>query len=142
MIVSGARWRRWEKEYIEPQLRAYFLWPYPNRTIVTNTFAVQDRGPAACGRYAVLVGQLFVEEEGSVEETLARLRDLFSGDTLANDERVVDLVPVVLTVAVQRGCGDPDDSGYASDGEKPAITSQISTTVQRVIGVVVLPHPS
>ena len=70
-----------------------------------------------CGRYAVLVGRLFVEEEGSVEATLARLRDLFniSGDTFANDERLVDLVPVVPTVAVQRG---GDDGGYASDDEK------------------------
>ena len=37
------------------------------------------------------------------------MRDLFSGDTLANNERVVDLVPV------QRG---GDDRGYASDEEK------------------------
>ena len=80
--------------------------------VVTNTLAVQDRGTAVCGCFAVLVGRLFVEKEGSVEATLARLRDLFSGDTLANDEQVVDLVPV------QRGGGDPDDSGYASDDEK------------------------
>ena len=43
---------------------------------------------------------------------------MFSGDTLANDELVVDLFPVILTVAVQRGGGEPDDSGIASDGEK------------------------
>ena len=92
-----------------------------------------------CGRYAVLVGRLFVEEEGSEEATLARLRDLFSGDTLADDDRVVDLVSVVPTVAVQRGGGDPDVSGYAFDEEK---TSDCFAEVQRVIGVAVLPHPS
>ena len=79
-----------EKDYTEPQLRACFFRPYPDSTIVTNTFAVQDRGTAVCGRYAVLVGQLFVVEEGSVGATLAHLQDLFSGDTLANDGRVVD----------------------------------------------------
>ena len=73
---------------------------YPDRTIVTNTFAVQDRGTAVCGCYAVLVGWLFIEEEGSVVATLTRLRDWFntSGDTLANDERMVDQVPVVPIV--------------------------------------------
>ena len=75
---------------------------------------------------------------------MVRLRDLFntSGDTLANEERMVDLVRVVPTVAVQRGGEDPDDNGYVSDGEKPVITSQRFTTVQRVIGIVVLPNPS
>ena len=88
-----------------------------------------------CGHHAVLAGRLFVEKDGSVEETLDRLRDLFSGDTLANNERVGELVPV------QQGGGDPDDSGYASDDEKQVIASQRSTTVQRVIGVAVLPYP-
>ena len=64
---------------------------------------------------------------------------MFSGDTLANDERMVDLVLVVPTVAVQRG---GDDSGYASSDEKPVITSQRSTTAQRVIGVALLQYPS
>ena len=101
-----------EKDYTELQLRAYFLWAYPDRTVVTNAFAVQDRSTAVCGHYAVLGGRLFVEEEGPVETTLASLRDLFSGDTVTNDQRVVDLAPV------QQGGGDPDDSGYASDDEK------------------------
>ena len=67
-----------EKDYTKPQLRACFLRAYPDRTIVTNTFPVQDHGTAVCGCYAVLVGRLFVDEEGSVEATLARLRDFFS----------------------------------------------------------------
>ena len=76
-------------------------------------------GSCYCCAWALVVpvGRLFVEEEGFVEATLARLRDLFSGDTLANDEIVVDLVPVVPTIAVQRGGGDSDDGGYSSDDE-------------------------
>ena len=101
---------------------------------------VQDRDTAVCGLYAVLVGRLFVEEEGSEEGTLAYLRDLFSGDTPANDERLVDLVVVVQTVAVQRG---GDGSGYASDDEKNQRSPRKGLhTVQRVIVVAVLPYLS
>ena len=57
--------------------------------------------------------RLFVEEEGWLcIGNFGPLARLASGDTLANDERVVDLVPV------QPDGGDPDDSGYASDGAK------------------------
>ena len=84
------------------------------------------------------------KKEGSIEATLTRSRDLFntSGDTLANEERMVDIAPLAPTVAVQQGGGDPDDSGYVSNGEKPVITSQRFTTVERVIGMAVLPYPS
>ena len=81
-----------EEAYTEPQLRRYFLEAFPERVMVTNTFAVQSRATAVCGRHAVLAGRLFIEE-GSVEGLLKRLRGVFGEDTLANYQKMLDLVP-------------------------------------------------
>ena len=51
-----------EKDYTQPQLPACFLRAYSDRTIVTNTFTVQDLGTAVCGRYAILVARLFIKK--------------------------------------------------------------------------------
>ena len=61
--------------------------------MVTNTFSVQIQATAVCGRYAVLVGRLFIEES-SVEGLLKRLRGVFGEDNLANYQKVLDLVPL------------------------------------------------
>ena len=104
-----------EKDYTEPQLRASFLWAYPDSAIVTNTFA--GPGSGYCCVWALC---------RSSRVAVPRGRGLCKGDfgplarlvTLANDKCVVDLVPVVPTVPLERGGGDPDYSCYASDGEK------------------------
>ena len=61
--------------------------------MVTNSFAMQSGATAVCGRNAVLPGRLFIEE-GSVEGLLKRLRRVFGEDTLANNQKVLDLVPL------------------------------------------------
>ena len=56
---------------------------------------------AACGRRAVLAGRLFIEE-GSVKWLLERLKGVFGEDALANDQKVLNLVPMT-------NGGGPDD---------------------------------
>ena len=66
--------------YTDPQLRRCFLAAFPERVMVTNTFAVQSRATAVREHHVVLAGWLFIEE-GSVEGLLKRLRRV-SGKTL------------------------------------------------------------
>ena len=58
--------------------------------ISTNTQVIQDRSTAVCGRYAILVGQLF-SKGGSVENVLQQLGQMISSDTLANDWSMVEM---------------------------------------------------
>ena len=86
--------------------------------MVTNTFAVQSRATAVCGRHAFLAGRLFIEE-GSLEGLLKRLRGMFGEDTLANDQKVLD--PVPLTTG-----GGLDD--FEAE-EKPPTTRSVKAVV-------------
>ena len=61
-----------EQDYTESHLKQYFVEAYPDCEIVTNTQALQDKSPAICGRYAILVGLLFSDHE-SIDEVLVRL---------------------------------------------------------------------
>ena len=82
-----------EEDYTEPNLRSYFIQAFPDKVIISNTFAVQDRSTAVCGRYAVLVGQLFLKE--GIDGAIRRMRELFDSDTINNDRKVLELVPLV-----------------------------------------------
>ena len=77
-----------EQNYTEPNLKQFLLDAFPNCRISTNTQAIQDRSTAVCGRYAILVGQLF-SKRGSIENVLQQLEE-FSSDTLANDRRIME----------------------------------------------------
>ena len=68
---SGRSLAQMEQYYTGTQLWAIFLRAYFDHVIIRNTSAVQYRSTAMCGRYAVLVGRLFIEEEGSLQATSA-----------------------------------------------------------------------
>ena len=59
----GRTLEQMEQNYTEPNLKQFFLDAFPDCRISTNTQVIQDRSTAVCGRYAILVGQLFSKEE-------------------------------------------------------------------------------
>ena len=85
----GRSLEQMEQNYTEPNLKQFFLDAFPDCRISTNTQVIQDRSTAVCGRYAILVGQLF-SKGGTIENVLQQLGEMFSSDTLANDRRIMD----------------------------------------------------
>ena len=86
----GRSLEQMEQNYREPKFKQFFLDVFPDCRISTNTQVIQDRSTAVCGRYAILVGQLF-SKGGSVENVLQQLGQMFSSDTLANDRSMVEM---------------------------------------------------
>ena len=86
----GRSLEQMEQNYTEPKLKQFFLEAFPDCWISTNTQVIQDRSTAVCGRYAILVGQLF-SKGGSIENVLQQLGQMFSSDTLANDRSMVEM---------------------------------------------------
>lgn len=89
-----------EEEYTEPNLCEYFIQAYPDRTLITNAFAVQNRSTNVCRHYAVLMVRMFIE--GSVEGVCQGFKELFGDDTLTrfNDQLILDIVPLKSSGAV------------------------------------------
>ena len=87
----GRSLEQMEQNYTEPYLKQFFLDAFPDCRISTNTQVIQDRSTAVCGRYAILVGQLF-SKGGTIENVLQQLEEMFSSDTLANDRRIMKVV--------------------------------------------------
>ena len=85
----GRSLEQMEQNYTEPNLKQFFLDAFPDWRISTNTQVIQDRSTAVCGRYAILVGQLF-SKGGTIENVLQQLGEMFSSDTLANDRRIME----------------------------------------------------
>ena len=86
----GRSLEQMEQNYTEPKLKQFFVDAFPNCRISTNRQVIQDRSTAVCGRYAIVVGQLF-SKGGSVENVLQQLGQMFSSDTLANDRSMVEM---------------------------------------------------
>ena len=99
-----------DEAYTELQPHKYFLEAFPERVMVMNTFAVQSRATAVCECHAVQAGRLFIEE-GSVEGLLKRLRGMCGEDTLANDQKVLNLVPLTTCEAVKATLTDLQPKG-------------------------------
>ena len=85
----GRSLEQMEQNYTEPNLKQFFLDAFPDCRISTNTQVIQDRSTAVCGRYAILVGQLF-SKGGTIENVLQQLEEMFSSDTLANNRRIME----------------------------------------------------
>ena len=85
----GRNLEQMEQDYTEPNLKQFFLDAFPDCRISTNTQVIQDRSTAVCGRYAILVGQLF-SKGGTIENVLQQLGEMFSSDTLTNDRRIME----------------------------------------------------
>ena len=112
-----------EQDYTEPNLKRYFHDAFPNCRISTSTQVVQDQSKAVCGRYAILVGQLF--SRGSIEYVLQQLAHMFSSDTLANDRSMVEMEGKAREwmapsenglIDLLKNCTSPEE--FASRGEE------------------------
>lgn len=100
----GRALKQMEIDYTEPNLQQYFIQAYSNETIITNTFEIQNRTTAVCGRYAILAGRLFAKD--GIDGVITGFRGLFDNDTLENDRKVIALVPLQTNLI---GSGYEDD---------------------------------
>ena len=86
---SGRSLEQMEQNYTEPNLKQFFLVSQTAGYPLTHKSYRIGARPAVCGRYAILVGQLF-SKGGSVANALQQREDIVSSDTLANDRRIIE----------------------------------------------------
>ena len=113
----GRNLKQMERDYTEPHLERYFMEAYPDCELYTNTQVLQHTSTAVCGRYAILMGQLFSSQ--GIDSALETLKRTFTSNTLNNDRKIM------MVGGGAAAAADDDDDEDEDEGWTEKLTAEM-----------------